>query len=85
MTRGIAHIYPHTKFGRSKLSRLKGNLCGDSSGGVTVLNPKYPRLSSGEKFRNKERNVRSPSSGKCVRRAKKCKTCNVGYIIVSML
>ena len=28
-----------------KLSRLKGNLCG---GGVTVLNPKYPRLSSGD-------------------------------------
>ena len=27
-----------------KLSRPKGNLCG---GGVTVLNPKYPRLSSG--------------------------------------
>ena len=26
-----------------KLSRPKGNLCG---GGVTVLNPKYPRLSS---------------------------------------
>ena len=36
-------------------------------------------------FRNKERNVRSPSSGKCVRRAKKYKTCNLGYIIVSML
>ena len=28
-----------------KLSRPKGNLCGD---GVTVLNPKYPRLSSGD-------------------------------------
>ena len=28
-----------------KLSRPKGNLCG---GGVTVLNPKYPRLSSGD-------------------------------------
>ena len=28
-----------------KLSRPKGNLC---SGGVTVLNPKYPRLSSGD-------------------------------------
>ena len=27
-----------------KLSRPKGNLCG----GVTVLNPKYPRLSSGD-------------------------------------
>ena len=27
-----------------KLSRLKGNLCG----GMTVLNPKYPRLSSGD-------------------------------------
>ena len=29
-----------------KVSRPKGNLCG--SGGVTVLNPKYPRLSSGD-------------------------------------
>ena len=29
-----------------KLSRPKGNLCG-SGGGVTVLNPKYPRLSFG--------------------------------------
>ena len=29
-----------------KLSRPKGNLC--SGGGVTVLNPKYPRLSSGD-------------------------------------
>ena len=28
-----------------KLSRPKGNLCG-GSGSVTVLNPKYPRLSS---------------------------------------
>ena len=28
-----------------KLSRPKGNLCG---GSVTVLNPKYPRLSSGD-------------------------------------
>ena len=27
-----------------KLSRPKGNLCG----GMTVLNPKYPRLSSGD-------------------------------------
>ena len=36
-------------------------------------------------FRNKERTVRSPSSGECVRRAKKCKTCNLGYIIVSMV
>ena len=36
-------------------------------------------------FRNKERNVRSPSKGECVRLAKKCKTCNLGYIIVSML
>ena len=34
-------------------------------------------------FRNKERNVRSPSYGECVRRAKKCKTYNLGYIIVS--
>ena len=32
-------------------------------------------------FRNKERNVRSPSKGECVRR----KTCNLGYIIVSTL
>ena len=34
-----------------KLSRPKGNLCGGgggSGGGVTVLNPKYPRLSSGD-------------------------------------
>ena len=37
------------------------------------------------KFRNKERNVRSPSEDKCVRRAKKCKSCNLGYFIVSML
>ena len=29
-----------------KLSRPKGNLCG--SGGVTVPNPKYPQLSSGD-------------------------------------
>ena len=29
-----------------KLSRPKGNLCG--RGGVTVLNPKYPRLLSGD-------------------------------------
>ena len=29
-----------------KLSRPKGNLCG--GGSVTVLNPKYPRLSSGD-------------------------------------
>ena len=29
-----------------KLSRPKGNLYG--GGGVTVLNPKYPRLSSGD-------------------------------------
>ena len=29
-----------------KLSRPKGNLCG--GGGVTILNPKYPRLSSGD-------------------------------------
>ena len=35
-------------------------------------------------FRNKERNVRSPSYGECVRHAKKCKTCNLGYIIVSI-
>ena len=37
------------------------------------------------KCRNKERNVRSPSLGKCVRRPKNCKTCNLGYVIVSML
>ena len=37
------------------------------------------------KLRNKERNVRSPSEGKSVRHAKKHKTCNLGYIIVSML
>ena len=37
------------------------------------------------KFRNKQRNVRSPSSGECVRSAKKCETCNLGYVIVSML
>ena len=36
-------------------------------------------------FRNKERNVRSPSKGECVKHAKKQKTCNLGYIIVSML
>ena len=30
-----------------KLSRPKGNLCG-RGGGVTVQNPKYPRLSSGD-------------------------------------
>ena len=28
-----------------KLSHPRGNLCG---GGVTILNPKYPRLSSGD-------------------------------------
>ena len=31
-----------------KLSRPKGNLCG---GGVSILNPKYPRLSSGDTIR----------------------------------
>ena len=31
-----------------KLSCPKGNLCGGSGDGVTVLNPKYPRLSSGD-------------------------------------
>ena len=31
-----------------KLSRPKGNLCGSGGGSVTVLNPKYPRLSSGD-------------------------------------
>ena len=30
-----------------KLSRPKGNLCGGGVG-MTVLNPKYPRLSSGD-------------------------------------
>ena len=34
-----------------KLSRPKGNLCG----GVTVLNPKYPRLSSGDTMNNIEK------------------------------
>ena len=29
-----------------KLSRLKGNLCGDGGGGMTMLNPKYLQLSS---------------------------------------
>ena len=33
-----------------KLSRPKGNLCG--GGGVTVLNPKYPRLSSGDTIKH---------------------------------
>ena len=37
------------------------------------------------KFRNKERNVRLPTEGKCVRRAKKCNTSNLSYIIVSIL
>ena len=32
-------------------------------------------------FRNKERNVRSTSLSECVRRAKKCKTCNLCYAI----
>ena len=39
-----------------KLSRPKGNLCG-GGGGVTVLNPKYPRLSSGDtmkKYKDQE-------------------------------
>ena len=31
-----------------KLSRPKGNLCGSGGIGVTVWNPKYPRLSSGD-------------------------------------
>ena len=30
------------------LLRPKGNLCGGSGGGMTVLNPKCPRLSSGD-------------------------------------
>ena len=36
-----------------KLLRPKGNLCGGSGsrGGVTGLNPKYPRLSSGDTIR----------------------------------
>ena len=34
------------------------------------------------KFRNKERNVGSPSLGKCVSRAKKCTTCNLGEVSV---
>ena len=33
-----------------KLSRPKGNLCG---GGMTVLNPKYPQLSSGDAINGK--------------------------------
>ena len=37
------------------LSRPKGNLCGGGGSGVTVLNPKYPRLSSGDT--NRENNV----------------------------
>ena len=37
------------------------------------------------KFRNNKRNVRSPSQGKRVRCDKKCKTCNLGCITVSML
>ena len=37
-----------------KLSRPKGNLCG---GGVTVLNPKYPRLSSGDTTRTNNKPV----------------------------
>ena len=37
--KGLAKIF-------FKLSRLKGNLCG--GGSVTVLNPKYPQLSSGD-------------------------------------
>ena len=37
--KGLAKIF-------FKLSCPKGNLCG--GGGVTVLNPKYPRLSSGD-------------------------------------
>ena len=39
---GISHMYPHTKFERPKWKSLWRNCCG---GGVTVLNPKYPRLS----------------------------------------
>ena len=39
--KGLAKIF-------FKLSRPKGNLCGGGSGGVTVLNPKYPQLSSGD-------------------------------------
>ena len=35
-----------------KLSRPKGNLCG--GGGMTVLNPKYPRLSSGDTIIKKD-------------------------------
>ena len=32
-------------------SRPKGNLC---SGGVTILNPKYPQLSSGDTINHKD-------------------------------
>ena len=44
-----------------KLSRQKGNLCG---GGVTILNPKYPRLSSGDTMKQKihEKPVHSNSN-----------------------
>ena len=31
-----------------KLSSPNGNLCGGGGSGVTVLDPKYPRLSSGD-------------------------------------
>ena len=34
-----------------KLSSPKGNLCGGDGGGITVLNPKYLRLSSGDTIR----------------------------------
>ena len=37
-----------------KLSRRKGNLCGGGGGGVTLLNPKYPRLSSGDTIISKK-------------------------------
>ena len=36
-------------------------------------------------FRNKERNFRASFKVNVLRHAKKCKTCNLGYIIVSML
>ena len=35
-----------------KLSRPKGNLCG---GGMTIQNPKYPRLSAGDTINKAER------------------------------
>ena len=47
------HIYPNTKFERPRLNSFpviarEKNLCGGGGGsGVTVMNPKYPRLCPG--------------------------------------